>query len=126
MSKQNGAKNVMKYLILFIPIVYLSGCGESQTFNTNYDRLVTVSWKIPIENTDNSPLLDLMGFKIYYGVSESYLDNVIIISDPNINLYTIPESKLFFTKSELYYVSMTAYNSMNIESAKSNIVNFVY
>lgn len=77
----------------------------------------TLSWTAPSQNTDNSTLTDLTGYKIYYGASPSTLNNVITVANPSINTYVISNLSNGIT----VYFAVVAYNSTGIESYLSNI-----
>ena len=83
------------------------------------DGLATVSWQAPTENTDDSELTDLAGFKIYYGEDENALDEFIVIEDPEQLSYDFSE----LTPDRTYYFGVTAYNSFGIESEMSTVVS---
>lgn len=78
---------------------------------------VTVSWTAPTQNTDNSPLTDLAGFKVYYGLSESDLSNVVNAIGNKLTIKDLT--------SDTYYFAVTAVNSLDVESDKSNVVSKV-
>ena len=79
----------------------------------------TVSWVMPSERTDNSPLpvSEIAGYKIYYGLSEAILDNSIQINDSSVNLYTINT----LTVGNTYYFAVVVIDNAGIESSLSNI-----
>ncbi len=76
----------MRYLIEFSIILYLSltisGCGEVERSGSTGDSGPTegngsaeLTWTKPTENTDDSALMDLEGFYIYFGSEDDYLTN---------------------------------------------------
>lgn len=79
------------------------------------------SWTQPSTNTDGTPLLDLAGNKVYCGlVSGQYT----IIKDAGLPALAGKEA-LYPTgnviiKDGSYYCAITAYDTHNNESAKSN------
>lgn len=82
------------------------------------DNTVTVSWTTPTQNTDNSELTDLAGFKVYYGESENDLSTVVSIDNASTKSVEISD----LTPSN-YYFAVTAVNSIGVESSLSNIVS---
>ena len=76
---------------------------------------VTVSWTPPTLNDDDSPLLDLAGFKIYYGTAQGNYPTFIQIDNPGIATYVVQN----LTPNTYYFVS-TAFNSIGAESVFSN------
>jgi len=79
----------------------------------------TLRWTAPTLNTDNSPLTDLSGYKIYYGLSSASLTNSITINNIGVVSYVIEN----LNTNTTYYFSITAINGQNSESAYSNIVS---
>ncbi len=76
----------------------------------------TLNWTPPTQNTDGSNLMDLAGYKIYYGTSpDSYL-NQITINNPGVTTYVVDN----LTPNTWYLVS-TAFNSSGMESDVSNV-----
>jgi hypothetical protein len=75
-----------------------------------------LSWTPPTQNTDGSVLMDLAGFKIYYGTSPGNYPNQITINNPGITTYVVEN----LTPNTWYFVS-TAFNSSAEESDFSNI-----
>lgn len=82
---------------------------------------ITLNWHPPSENTDNTTLNDLAGYKLYYGFSPTALTNKITINDAYSSTYTI--NNLY--KNTSYYVSMTAINRHSVESERSNIIKLI-
>ncbi len=76
-----------------------------------------LSWNVPTENTDNSALTDLVGYKIYYGQSSSDLNQSITISNPDTTTFLIQS----LATQTTFYFAVTAVNSLGIESEYSNV-----
>jgi len=78
----------------------------------------TLSWVAPTQNTDGSPLTNLVGFKVYWGKqSDSYTDTVTL-ENPSLTTYvvdTLPPATWFF--------AVTAVNEYGVESAFSNVAS---
>ena len=77
---------------------------------------VTLSWSPPSENTDGTPIADLAGFKIYYGLSGDSFPNSILIDNPGITLYVVEN-----LVPNTYYFVATSINSGGVESSRSNV-----
>jgi len=75
----------------------------------------TLSWTLPTQNEDGSPLTDLAGFKIYYGTNSGSYSTPIRIDNPGITTYVVEN----LTPTTYYFVS-AAFNSSDVESAFSN------
>ena len=81
---------------------------------------VTISWMPPTENTDGSTLTNLAGYHIYYGTSQSNLNQLVNITNPG--LATDVLSNL---SAATWYFAMASVNSSGGESARSNVVSHV-
>ena len=79
---------------------------------------VTLSWNAPTQNTDGSPLNDLAGHRIYYGVNSASLSNVIEISNPSVSTYVVEG-----LTPDIWYFASTALNSQGTESDFSSQVS---
>jgi hypothetical protein len=100
--------------------LFLSGCGGGGSSGVSIkdqgDGTALVSWNPPTENTDGSILMDLAGYRIYYGNSPGNYDNTITI---NIGLSSYLVESLGASD---WYFAMTAFNSLGIESGYSEEV----
>ena len=76
---------------------------------------VTLSWTAPTENSDGSPLMDLAGYKIYYGRSSGDYDHEIRLESPGITTYVVEQ-----LVPDTYYFAATAFNSVGVESQFSD------
>ena len=77
---------------------------------------MTLSWTAPTENTDGTPLMNLAGYKLYYGLSQGNYPNQVRVDNPSISTYLV-ENLLPNT----YYIVATSFNSLGVESAYSNV-----
>ncbi len=77
----------------------------------------TLSWQAPTEHVDGTPLTDLAGFKIRYGMVADKLDQIVTVPNPGITSATI-ESLAAGT----WYFAVNAYTLANVESNLSNVV----
>jgi hypothetical protein len=75
---------------------------------------VTLNWLAPEENTDGSPIIDLAGYRIYFGQDPDRLDEVIAVDNPGVTTYMIEN-----LTPATYYFSMTAINAEGLESEPS-------
>jgi hypothetical protein len=76
----------------------------------------TLAWTPPTTNIDGSPLSDLNGYRLYYGLSPTTLSNVI-----NVPAGVVSQ-QVSGLSSGLYYFAVTALNSANMESGYSDVV----
>ncbi len=78
----------------------------------------TLSWVAPTENTDGTPLINLAGYQIYYGVSATALTQTVKIANPGIVTYVVSN-----LSPGTWYFSVRAYTSANVESGTSVVVS---
>jgi putative Ig domain-containing protein len=78
----------------------------------------TLSWVPPNENTDGSDLMNLAGYRIYYGTSSSDLNQVQQISNPGVTSGVVEN----LTPAKWYF-SVRAYSATGTESPASNIAS---
>jgi hypothetical protein len=79
----------------------------------------TLTWVAPTQNVDGTPLTNLAGFKIYWGlVSRNYSDE-LIISNPGATTVQITG----LTPGVRYYFAAKAFNTLGVDSDYSGEVN---
>lgn len=96
----------MRYVLLFVLLLArLVHAGEA-----------TLSCTAPTQNEDGTPLIDLDGFKFYYGLTDGgpYPSEV---DQPNENICGTVITDL---SAGIYYFVATAYNAAGVESDLSN------
>lgn len=76
----------------------------------------TLSWQIPTERTDGSPLTNLAGFSVYWGLAPGLYTNNIDIDNPSINLFVVEP----LDTGNTYYFAVQAYDANNLSSDFSN------
>jgi len=76
---------------------------------------VELNWTAPLTNQDGSQLNDLAGYKIYYGVSQTNLNNFVDI-DSGLTNYVVEN-----LPSGTHYFSISAIDLNGNESTRSNI-----
>jgi hypothetical protein len=76
----------------------------------------SLSWLPPTENDDGTPLTDLAGYKIYWGVSVGDYPNVVEIKEAGLTRYLVEQ----LTPAKWFFV-VTAVNSGGVESEVSNL-----
>ena len=92
--------------------------GFTITVNQVGTRSTTLSWIPPTQNEDGSQLMDLAGYKIYYGTSAGNYANEITINNPGITTYIVDN----LSPNTWYFVS-TSFNASGVESRFSNAVS---
>jgi hypothetical protein len=77
----------------------------------------TLSWTAPTQNTDGTPITDLAGYHIYYGVSASQMTTTI----------TVTSAETSYVVSGLapatYYFAVVAFTSAGLDSPQSNVAS---
>jgi hypothetical protein len=76
----------------------------------------TLSWSIPIQNTDDTPLTNLTGFRVYHGTSATSLSPVRTISSPTATSTVIDN-----LGSGTHYFAVSAVTTSGVESQLSAI-----
>jgi len=101
----------------------LFGCGGGVSTSNVQSRIVPpvtgtgtaiLAWKAPAKNVDGTDLIDLKGFKVYYGVTSNiytYYNDV-----GNVGSYQVAG----LVQGLTYYFTVTAYDSSGNESDYSN------
>lgn len=84
------------------------------------DTQAMLTWTAPTQNTDDSALTDLAGYKVIYGNSPS-LGSIVAIPTPSATSYKITG----LTTSGTYYFGILAYTTAGAESKLSGLVTKV-
>lgn len=105
-------KTLLKIAIACISIAIVLSLSVS----FGYTGQAKLSWDAPTTNADGTPLTDLAGYKVYYGIaSGNYSQN---INAGNVTTYTVSG-----LNDGTYYFVVTAYDTSNNESGHSNEVS---
>jgi hypothetical protein len=120
-------RSTVKKLLIYTAFLFvLNGCGGGSSGGGSDsgasgvsvvqkgDGTALLSWTPPTENTDNSTLTDLAGYKIYYGTFPGDYDKTITIDNEGLSSYLVEE----LAAADWCFV-MTAFNLSEIESAYS-------
>ena len=75
-----------------------------------------LSWTVPTQNTNGTPVTDLAGYHIYYGTSAGAWTSTITILSATETSYIVSG-----LASGTYYFTIVAFNSEGIDSADSNV-----
>jgi hypothetical protein len=78
----------------------------------------TLSWTPPTQNTDQTPLTNLAGYTIYYGLSPTALTQTIQLADPSATSYIVAN-----LGAATYYFAVAAYSSLGWEGPNSTPVS---
>jgi hypothetical protein len=88
------------------------------TVTQNANGSATLSWVAPTENTNGTPLMNLAGYRIYYGTSATALTHTVQIANPGILTYLVSN-----LSPGTWYFSIGDYTSANVESGASVVVS---
>jgi hypothetical protein len=83
-------------------------------------RTTTIQWVAPTQNEDGSPLTNLAGYEIRYGLQANAFSKSIDVPNPGITTYVVTD-----LIPGTYYFTMVAYNAMSVRSILSNEVPVV-
>jgi len=78
----------------------------------------TVRWRPPTTNTDGSPLTDLRGYEVVYGIDPSDLSREVQVPNPAILSVVIDD-----LPPGTWYFAARAYNARGFESTLSNVAS---
>jgi hypothetical protein len=76
---------------------------------------VTLNWAAPTLNEDGTPLVDLAGYKFYWGTSEGDYPNSVTLNNPGLTTYVVDN-----LVPGTYEFVATSFNSSGMESDYSN------
>jgi hypothetical protein len=76
---------------------------------------VTLTWTPPTENSDGTPLTNLAGYRLRYGVQSGNYTSVINLANPGLATYVLSG-----LAKGTYYVVISAYSQTGVESGYSN------
>jgi hypothetical protein len=76
----------------------------------------TLSWNVPTQNTDGTPLTDLAGYHIYYGTSAGAWTSTIVVSTASETSYVVSG-----LAPGTYYFAIVAFNTAGEDSPQSNV-----
>lgn len=79
-------------------------------------NVALLSWTAPAQNTNGSTLIDLVGFRIYYGLRADALTRAQDIANPGTTSFRYEG-----LTTGTHYFAVSAYNATGIESALSGV-----
>lgn len=107
-------------------VALLGGCKDPgpvtpQTTTTptasNSIGTATLSWEAPTANTNGSPLIDLAGYRIYYGPSPKQLSHSVHIKSVGLQTYVIDD-----LEPGTWYFAVKSVAANGAESSLSDVV----
>jgi hypothetical protein len=88
------------------------------TVNQPSTAAVTVNWSIPTQNTNGTPLVNLAGYRIYYGTSANNLSQSAQVTNPGATSYALTN-----LAAGTWYFEVADYTTSGVESSLSKIVS---
>jgi hypothetical protein len=122
LSGTPNAEDVGNFTNIVITVTDGSASASLANFDITVDAIAlgtaTLSWNPPTENTDGTALLDLAGYRIYYGRNEGQLNRTIVINNPGLTRYVVEN-----LAQANWYFAMTSVNTDGVESRRSSTVS---
>jgi hypothetical protein len=78
----------------------------------------TLSWTVPTQNTNGTPVSDLAGYHIYYGTTEGAWTSTITVLEATETSYVVSG-----LAAGTYYFAVVAFNTAGEDSPQSNIAS---
>lgn len=114
-----SSANVGVYNNVTITVSDGTDSAELGPFSITVDSIslgsVTLSWTAPTENEDGTPLTDLAGYRIYWGMTSGTYPNSVTIDNPGLMTYVIDN-----LAPGTYEFVATSFDATGVESAYSN------
>jgi len=113
------AGDVGVYTGISISVTDGSDSASLATFSIEVQSIslgsASLSWTAPTENEDGSPLVDLAGYKIYWGTTSGSYPNSVTINNASVTTYLVEN----LAQGPYEFVA-TSFNTAGVESAYSN------
>jgi len=76
----------------------------------------TLAWTPVTQNTDGTLVMDLAGYRIFYGQSMNAMNTVEVLSDPSLTSFVVTN-----LPSGTWYFTVAAYTSGGVQGVMSNV-----
>lgn len=113
---------------LLVTVLTVSGCnfhdGSSTAASATPENLptgpgtATLSWEAPTTTTQGSTLMNLAGYRIYYGIDRSDLSGTVQVNSVGLQTYVLDN-----LGQGTWYFAIRAVSSLGVESPLSNVVS---
>ena len=113
--------------MLVVMLSLASACSREDSIEDCLGRSVSVAdlhnsivlkWNAPLTRTDGSPIGELSGYKVYYGVETDDLRCVIEIGDPKAVTWKVTD-----LSPGTWHFAVVSVDSAKIESQQSGVVS---
>ncbi len=117
-------KTLFAFILLFLGITMVTGCGVSGGGNqttaggkqTSGDGQVSLAWDAPTTYVDGTPITGTLGYKVYYGTaSGAYAYTVDVQTATSWTINSLSHGT--------WYFEVTCYDSNGSESDFSNEIS---
>ena len=92
--------------------------SAAPTSTSSTSGAAALSWDAPTTDTNGQPLTNLSGYRIYYGESQTTLNETVNLTGTGLQTYVIDN-----LAAGTWYFAIKAVNSAGVESALSNVVS---
>lgn len=96
--------------------------GSLAAFNISVDAVAfgsaALSWNPPTQNVDGTPLIDLHGYRIYYGRDPNVLGRMVAVDNPGLSSFVVEN----LGTGQWFFV-MTSVNLDGVESRRTAAVS---
>ena len=124
LSGQPAPENVGTYASIEVSVSDGKATAALPMFAISVDQVGTVSttlsWTPPTQNEDGSQLMDLAGYKIYWGTVRGQYTHSVTINNPGISSYVVEN-----LSPGIYDFAGTSFNQDGVESEYSEPVTKV-
>lgn len=79
---------------------------------------VTLSWSMPTQNVDGTPLTDLAGYKVYYGQESANLKSVVDVRGATVTTAVVEK-----LAPGRWYFALSSYTADGVESVQTGVVS---
>lgn len=112
------------YSNIVISVTDGSATASLSQFSISVDQVgtfsTTLSWTAPTQNEDGTALIDLAGYKLYWGTTPGSYPNSVTINNPSVSTYIVDN-----LSAGTYEFVATSFNASGIESRYSGIATKV-
>ena len=119
LSGQPTLGNVGVYSNILISVSDGAASASLPRFSISVDQVgtlsTTLSWTAPTENEDGTALIDLDGYKIYWGTTPGNYPNSVTINNEGLTTYVVDN-----LVPGTYEFVATSFNASGVESVYSN------
>jgi Putative Ig domain len=117
-----AAANVGTYADIIISVSNGTLAASLPAFSISVNQATTgaatVTWSIPTQNTNGTPLVNLAGYNIYYGTSANSLSQSVQVANPGATSYAFTN-----LAAGTWYFGIVDYTTSGVESGFSNIAS---